>query len=46
VVGLAAGCKDSGPTSMKFDPAKANYSAGPQYSKGAAAGSAGVSKSP
>jgi hypothetical protein len=39
VIGVAAGCKDDGPTSMKFNPAKAEYTAQQnQYTKGAATG--------
>ena len=37
-IGLAAGCKDSGPTSMKFDAKGAYTAQGQQYTKGAATG--------
>jgi hypothetical protein len=47
VVAVASGCKDSSPTPMKFDPAKANYSANQaEYAKGAAAGTAAATTTP
>jgi len=46
VAGVAGGCKDSGPTSMNFDPAKANYSAKGGYTKGAASGTTAATSTP
>jgi hypothetical protein len=47
VVGVVVGCKDSSPTPMQFDPAKANYSANQAgYTKGAAPGTAATTTTP